>query len=232
MNQQLKTTSKTRTNHDVGAKAPLFMAGIPLLVINLLFFVILGIIYWFVIQSNQPVNYKITEMRIIPVGDVASSDQEAVLNILQKDFPNTKIALSESIEIPAETYDSKRQQYNAEEILLKLKQGSSDKSIRQIGLINHDIYTPDLNFVFSTTQPKGNTILISLARLMDENDRSETEARYRKVLLRTLGVSFGFKPSSERSCVMAFSNSLEELDAKGLDWCEYERTLQRIKDYK
>jgi len=32
MNQQLKTTSKTRTNHDVGAKAPLFMAGIPLLV--------------------------------------------------------------------------------------------------------------------------------------------------------------------------------------------------------
>lgn len=207
-----------------------FHPKLVLLSLNLLVITMLILGYWFITQAIAPVNYKIKEIQIVPIGEIAPSEQNTFLTILQTEFPGIKASIASPMQPPVEAYDLSRRQYNAEMLLSELQKRSPDNTIRQVGIIQDDIYTPDLNFVFSTTQPKTNSLILSLARLTDPSSE-KSEQRYKKVLLRALGITFGLKPSpsGDRLCVMAFSNSLEELDSKGLDWCENRALIQRIQ---
>jgi len=166
---------------------------------------------------SQPIQYQVKEIRIVPIGVVPSSELEALQSVLREEFSAMDIVITERIEIPAEALDEKKQQMNAETLLDELRKVSSEPAIRLLGVTNVDMFTPRLNFVFSSTESKINSAVMSIARLAsDENKKRD---RYRKIVLRTLGITFGFRSSFDRSCVMAFSNSLEELDAKGTKWC-------------
>lgn len=203
----------------------LILLSLTILVLTML---ILG--YWFITQAIAPINYKIKEIQIVPIGKIAPSEKNTFLTILQAEFPGIKTSIASPMQPPTKAYDLSRKQYNAEMLLSELQKRSTDKTIRQVGVINTDLYTPDLNFVFSTARPKGSSLVLSLARLTDP-EGIKSKDRYEKVLLRALGITFGLKPapSGDRSCVMAFSNSLEELDTKGVDWCENRALIQRIQ---
>jgi len=183
---------------------------------------------------SKPIQYNITEIKIIPFGSVFREDMEVLQSILKKEFPKIPTSISnKSIDLPLHAFDAKKQQYNAKLLLEAVSNLSENQQIRMIGVTEEDLFTPGLNFVFSTTQPRGNSMIMSFKKLRPvydlENPNLRSE-RYQKIILRGLGITFGFKPSSDRSCVMAFSNSLAELDAKGSQWCGKEVELvQKIQ---
>lgn len=171
----------------------------------------------------------IKEIQIVPFGTVSDKDLQIMRDIIQQDFLKTNVMIDKFIDLPTQSYNTERQQYDADVLRDLLEKRSSDQSVRIVGVADVDLFAPGINFVFSDPSVGGNSLVLSVTRLhLDydlENaikDENLLKERYRKVVLRALGVTFGFgvSPFVERSCMMAFSNSLEKLDAKGTSWCD------------
>ncbi|HYM90045.1 MAG TPA: hypothetical protein VEW91_00250 [bacterium] len=180
-------------------------------------------------STSQPIDYPVTVIRIVPLGAIPASDVEAVRQIVGQEFPRITVTVGDPLELPSASFDSARRQYNAEALLGLLAQRAPDRGVRVVGVADVDLFSPGLNFVFSSAQPKGSGVVMSLYDLRDPRESLSRE-RYRKIVLRALGITFGFETSLDRSYVMAFSNSLPDLDGKGTAWCGKEpEALKRIQ---
>jgi predicted Zn-dependent protease len=76
-----------------------------------------------------------------------------------------------------------------------------------------------LNFVFGIAQPTGEACVISLFRLYLDADEARFRGRALKEAMHELGHTFGLGHCANPSCVMWFSNTLEETDRKGAAYC-------------
>ncbi|MEM1511835.1 MAG: archaemetzincin family Zn-dependent metalloprotease [Candidatus Jordarchaeales archaeon] len=118
-------------------------------------------------------------------------------------------------------YNHQRGQYNAEEILNELKRR---KGFRVLGVTQVDLYVPSLNFVFGLAEYGGNAALISTNRLRPEfygepHDEKKFFERMIKEAVHELGHTFFLKHCPRSYCVMHFSNSIYETDAKKKEFC-------------
>ena len=87
-----------------------------------------------------------------------------------------EIAQNEALPVPAEAYDSGRDQYIADVLLTAVQQLSGQHII---GVTDLDLYSGDLNFVFGLAQLPGKAAVISLHRLRSGAHRDDyTRARY------------------------------------------------------
>jgi archaemetzincin len=164
---------------------------------------------------------------ILRVGQV---DQEVISKIqenLRTAFSDATCKLiDEMLPIPDEALNSARQQYRSDYILNKIriyaeKQKAFDKIL---GIIDADIFVPNLNFVFGEAECPGKAALISLWRLRPEYYGSppKTELfieRGTKEALHELGHTLGLRHCSNPFCVMYFSNSIFETDRKQSLFC-------------
>jgi predicted Zn-dependent protease len=157
----------------------------------------------------------------VPLGDVAYEDAELVRAILQEDFPRARVLAVSPLELPAEARHAARGQYDAAQLLFMLGGLTDDPSIRLVAITEPDLHVARLNFVFSAAQPHGNVMVMSFARLRPPaaGGPDLRADRYRKLLRRGLGFTFGLATVPDRACVMSYANSLDELDAKGDAWC-------------
>ncbi|ADU96594.1 peptidase zinc-dependent [Thermovibrio ammonificans] len=91
-------------------------------------------------------------------------------------------------------------------------------SLFVVVLTPYDLYSNGLNFVFGVAYPfKG--CIVSYARLISEDD-SLFLSRFRKELTHEMGHVFGLPHCPNPSCVMHFSNSLADTDAKSENFCQ------------
>lgn len=180
----------------------------------------------------HPTDYPVREIRVVPVGELTPHDAEVLREVIQQEFPAIKVTVESGIAFPARAYHRERDQYNAESVLSALERRAPDRSIRVVGATDANIFTWGTNFVFTAGRPHGRAICISLYYLT-ARDEALTRLRYRKVIMRGLGLTFGFETARDRSCAMAYSNSLEELDQKGTRWCGSEaEMIQKIEGLK
>jgi archaemetzincin len=95
--------------------------------------------------------------------------------------------------------------------------------VRYLGVTRLDIYAEDTNYIFA--QQRGNNAVISYRRFMydvwDEEvpKRSRLIERFVKQCVSSTGRMFGISACSNPTCVAAYPNSVEELDAKGTKFC-------------
>ena len=154
---------------------------------------------------------------IQPVGDV----DENVLKFLEeklKILGDCKIL--EKVEIPKESYNSLRGQYNSTTILRSLPKICDVV----LGVTEVDLYANDLNFVFGEAELFGRRAIISLKRLRQSfyglpDDEDLFKLRALKEAIHEIGHVLGLKHCRGK-CVMRFSNSIVEVDMKNWWFCE------------
>jgi len=93
-----------------------------------------------------------------------------------------------------------------------------------LGIVDVDLYMPELNFVFGEADVTHGVSVISLVRLRQEyyglpkNEKLFLE-RALKEAVHKLVHTYRLGHCGDTGCIMHFSNSLRDTDIKGPDFC-------------
>jgi archaemetzincin len=164
---------------------------------------------------------------VLPVGQVPPIVPAQIGEGLTKIFPDTSCHVIDTI-LPAapESYDKKREQNNSSVILssLRLYAARHSEFNQVLGVIDHDLYSTGLNYVFGEAYAPGKAALISLWRLRPEFYGEETgdilfKARTLKESVHEVGHTLGLPHCPRSLCVMHFSNSIFDTDRKQTFFC-------------
>ena len=170
-------------------------------------------------------------LKIVPLGNF---DQEFLIFVeksIKKRF-NLHLDVLFPRELVEEAYNPYRRQYDADKLLIWLRNKFSSKVL---ALIEKDIYVDDLNFIFGQAELNGNIALLSIARLNPEFYREEFDEklfkeRTIKEIFHELGHLFGLKHCNNSRCVMSFSNTIMDVDKKTSHFCEICRAKLKQKN--
>jgi archaemetzincin len=159
---------------------------------------------------------------LVSIGEVDRNVMDWLKNDLNKVF-GQQVFIGKGMAEPDYALHKKRNQYLSTTILNALMEQKEYAPYEKIlGIVDHDLFVPELNFVFGEASPKA--AVISLTRLrqtfyhLPENQnlfhqRVLTEA------VHELGHTYGLGHCGNPRCVMFFSNSLMDTDRKGSEFC-------------
>jgi archaemetzincin len=165
---------------------------------------------------------------LLGIGAVAPHVLESTAHGLAETLPDTACeVIGDVLAVPEGAYDKKRRQYNSTMILGDIKMYAEHRQEynRILGIIDADIYSTDLNYVFGEAYIAGNAGLISLWRLKpeyygEEPDIGALELRTLKEAVHEVGHTLGLEHCPKSFCVMHFSNSIFEVDKKQSLFCD------------
>lgn len=158
---------------------------------------------------------------VVPIGDVDEGLLESLRSSLEEIF-GQRTSITDKIQLPKETWHRDRRQYLASSILAVLSSPSPED--RVLGIVDVDLFTPGLNFIFGQADISGRRAVISLYRLRQAfyglpNDEDVFRQRTLKEAVHELGHTYGLGHCSNPMCVMHFSNTLSDTDLKGWKFC-------------
>lgn len=174
--------------------------------------------------EKQEVKSKQGEIYILGINKVDSTLLEKLRTNLEKIF-GQKIRVSLISWDLEFAYNPERKQYYSSAILEKLRNTESEAGERILGLVDIDLYVPDLNFVFGEADVVEKIAVISTKRLRQEyyglpKDEKLLLDRTLKESVHELGHTYGLEHCPDKNCVMYFSNSLQDTDFKSSSFCE------------
>jgi len=165
---------------------------------------------------------KTQSLLIVPFGTI----RKEVLVFLQNELIRTfgfDVRIASEEPIPQYAFNPKRRQYHSTKILEWLK-NIPVMDTRILGIIDLDLYVPELNFVFGEADVAHGVCIISLVRLRQEfyglpkNENLFLE-RALKEAVHELCHTYRLGHCGDTRCIMHFSNSLQDTDIKGPDFC-------------
>jgi archaemetzincin len=159
---------------------------------------------------------------LVAVGEIDGNVMDWMKNDLAKVF-NKPVLTGKGMPEPEYAYDRKRKQYLSTAILnaiLEQKEYAPDERI--LGIVDHDLFVPELNFVFGQASPKAAVISITRLRQTFYHLPQDQNLFHQRVLteaVHELGHTYGLGHCGNPRCVMFFSNSLMDTDRKGSEFC-------------
>lgn len=123
-------------------------------------------------------------------------------------------------------FDQSRRQYDGNRLLKDIDSMAIPGTIKKIGLYQVDLFIPILTFIFGQAQFRGNSGIVSLYRLKNEQygmkpDPGLLKDRFRKVIIHELGHTFGLIHCHVPDCVMRSSTYVEDIDQKSHHFCHH-----------
>ncbi len=165
---------------------------------------------------------KTQSLLIVPFDSIRKDVLVFLQNELTRMFGiDVKIAREEHI--PQYAFDPKRRQYHSTKILEWLK-NIPVMDTRILGIIDLDLYVSELNFIFGEADVAHGVCIISLVRLRQEfyglpKKENLFLKRALKEAVHELGHTYRLGHCGDTRCIMHFSNSLQDTDIKGPDFC-------------
>jgi archaemetzincin len=159
---------------------------------------------------------------LVPVGEINQQVIEVLKNDLSKVF-NKPVSVGKGMPEPDYAFNKKRNQYLSTAILNAITEQKEYTPYEKIlGIVDHDLYVPELNFVFGEASRR--VAAISLIRLRQEfYNLPQGQSLFHKRMLteavHELGHTYGLGHCGNPRCVMFFSNSLTDTDRKGSEFC-------------
>ncbi|MGQ9646691.1 MAG: archaemetzincin family Zn-dependent metalloprotease [Thermodesulfobacteriota bacterium] len=159
---------------------------------------------------------------LVPVGEIDNKPIERLQADLGKIF-NKPFEVGQGMPHPDYAYNRKRNQYLSTAILKRLMEyPESGVYEKVLGIVDQDLYVPELNFVFGEAGQKA--AVLSLTRLRQEFYHLPPDQNlfYKRALteaVHELGHTYGLGHCRNPHCVMFFSNSLTDTDRKGPEFC-------------
>jgi archaemetzincin len=134
------------------------------------------------------------------------------------------VIVGKGIPLPEAGYDPRRRQYLGQAILDALRALPYPAAERVLGLTEADCTTPGLNFIFGQAALNGREAFVALPRLRSSfyglaEDPDLFRWRALKECVHELGHTWGLVHCRDARCVMHFSNSLLDTDAKRAAFC-------------
>ncbi len=134
------------------------------------------------------------------------------------------VRLMGNMAVPDASFDRSRNQYHSTKILKEILTEVPADALKVLGVIDKDLCIPILTFVFGEAQLGGTASIVALARLRQEfyglpTDRDVFYERLCKESLHELGHNFGLTHCRNRECVMYLSNTVLDVDRKGISYC-------------
>jgi archaemetzincin len=169
---------------------------------------------------SKPVTGKIL---IVAVGKVDGRILDGLQASLGEIF-GKEVYMGPALNSPDYAFNGKRKQFFSSAILLKLREVERAVGDRVLGVTEHDLYVPSLNFVFGEADLVNRVAIISLRRLSQgfyglSEDMERFQERTLKEAVHELGHTYGLGHCSNPLCVMHFSNSLLDTDIKKASFC-------------
>jgi archaemetzincin len=159
---------------------------------------------------------------IVPVGVIPADVVTKVGTTVATNL-HARTVLAPGIALAPSAFDERRRQYSSTEILQTLAAVKHDEWERVLGVVDVDLYVPDLNFVFGEADMARGVAVFSLARLRPSGSSQRATALFLKraatEAIHELGHTYGLGHCRNPHCVMWFSNTLAESDRKGLVFC-------------
>jgi archaemetzincin len=162
------------------------------------------------------------EIALVAVGEIDRNVMDWLKKDLTKVF-SREVVTAKGMPEPAYAYDDKRKQYLSTAILNAIL-GQKEYALyeRILAMVDHDLFVPELNFVFGQASPKA--AVISLTRLRQTfyrlpEDRNLFHQRVLTEAVHELGHTYTLGHCGDPRCVMFFSNSLMDTDRKGFEFC-------------
>ncbi len=152
--------------------------------------------------------------------------EKELLSILQAGISKAfqrPVIFGQAIPEPVYAFDKRRNQYLSTAILRVLReQPETPRYGRVLGVVDHDLYVPELHFVFG--QASGTVAVIALARLRPgfyglPEDPRLFQQRALTEAVHELGHTYGLHHCVNPRCVMFFSNTLHDTDRKSSAFC-------------
>ncbi len=163
------------------------------------------------------------KLKIVPVGVIDPEVLEVLKQGIEDVLP-AEVCLGNALDSPLYAYDGQRNQYSAEEILNVLAEsGFEDEPEYLLGITDHDLYIPELTFVFGIAFEK--MALVSVTRLRQEfyNHKPDKDLFAKRILteaVHEISHLYGMRHCFNPGCVMFFSHSVADTDRKGFEFCD------------
>ena len=165
---------------------------------------------------------------VLPIGKADTAGMLWIKENLERVFLATNcMVIGETAPLREEAFDKKRKQYQSHDILSEVQSYAirTPSLSRVLGVVDADIFVPELNFVFGEASCPGKAAVISLWRLKpefygDAANRALFLERALKEAVHELGHTLGLRHCSRSSCVMHFSNSISDTDIKQSLFCD------------
>ena len=160
---------------------------------------------------------------LVPVGEVDEDILTSLCQALEMGF-GKRCEVAPALPHPSYAHSERRQQYLSSSILRQIGGLDLPRAYRLLGVVDLDLYVPELNFVFGQASMKGKEAIIALPRLRQtfyglRDDSSLFHERAVKEAVHELGHTHGLRHCPDPLCVMYFSNSLQDTDIKGRVLC-------------
>ena len=163
-------------------------------------------------------------LAVTPIGAIDASLCEAVSSEAGQFFgiPTRIVTLINNVDF---AYDAERNQYCSTRILEKLDLAAPPWAVKLIGITRVDLFIPILTHVYGEAQLGGRACIISTCRL-DENpypfkNRPSLQTRVVKEAIHELGHTFKLRHCPDRSCIMHYCRSIQDVDQKSSQFCRH-----------
>ena len=160
---------------------------------------------------------------LVPIGSINRGLLTTLAGSLEEVF-RLSVSIDPTMKLSSDAFNPKRRQYHATTILSRVRGKTSPGGGRSLGIVDVDLYVPELNFVFGEADLLGKKALISLSRLKQDfyglpGNEELFLKRTLKEAVHELGHTFGLRHCRNEKCVMHFSNSLSDTDIKQATFC-------------